>query len=338
MKKKALLCVLLCVASTTCNAADSSSCDDALVQQTSVNNESERMTFSYLSLVSKENYETAKKGASAALGNLFSGSYSDFEKKRSSLFEKQGYAATHDQAREEFKSYLSETQLAGWLECKTKLAPEQLIVYYKNVDPESATLVIRWQSGAAGPLKDINVAVDPSEAEPDNLKALTTLAGQFETPIRRAKVGAAVRGSIVGTAGINLTTFSESFYIPPLVTEAKKEVIPTMYRVPLDGEVRASIAYWAHGHAHQRFECLPTIENMQLIVISEHEKNLGNTRNFSRCLGPASGGTFCDSGGEGCADVIIDKGCWINKDWLSWYQLTQSNLGLPYSQNAVCGY
>lgn len=316
------------------SAADG--CDSVLLQQAAAVKEDQSLLMAYLNLVSSENYENVKKNASALVPGYFDGSYSSFNAKRSKLYTDQRYSLSIENSRDEFKSYLTPDQVSGWIECKRQSNVQQLIVYYKDVDAIGATLVVQWNGGAAGALNKLRVTLSPGATSLSELESLTSLSGTYQTPIARPSANAALRGTVSGEAGPAHVAFSESFYLPPFKNETK-EAPPPRYVVDQRGVTRSSIGYWAGGKRSARFECITVPDNMELIVISDHQKWFGKTRAYSRCLGPARGGSFCDSAGEGCADVIIDEGCIVNKDWLNWYRAKEASLGVKATDHAICG-
>jgi hypothetical protein len=323
------------IAPSAVAAAGSDSCDSVLLQQTALVSDKQSLLLSYLNLVNNENYESAKRSASAFVPGYFDGSYESLKAKRSKLYAEQRYALSTESSRDEFKSYLNPEQISGWVDCKKQSSVEQLIVYYKDVDAAGATLAVLWNGGAAGALRKLRLRLLPSTTSVDELESLPSLVGTYQVPIARPSTGAPLRGTVSGVAGAANMSFSESFYLPPF-NGAVKDVSPPRYVVDLRGVTRSSIAYWANGTKSERFECIAVPENMELLVTAEHQKSFGKTRAYSRCLGAASGGTFCDSAGEACEDIIIDEGCIVNKDWLNWYRAKESALGLKPTDHAAC--
>lgn len=92
-----------------------------------------------------------------------------------------------------------------------------------------------------------------------------------------------------------------------------------------------TIGYWAKGHEHQVFDCVPPIENKagytlygaelseemdgsKLNKLSEEERIRYHS---SLKLCHAHG--WCDSAGEFCHWKDRTKGCYVNTEWYNWY-------------------
>lgn len=103
-------------------------------------------------------------------------------------------------------------------------------------------------------------------------------------------------------------------------------------------ESAVTVAYWAKGHAHQVFNCVPPIENKEGYTIfgadlSEDRSIVKNTivgRSpslemhaphdihyiYYRTCHPNG---YCDSKGEHCMRRDRAKGCYVNTEWYNWY-------------------
>src|SRR5262245_12656011 len=106
---------------------------------------------------------------------------------------------------------------------------------------------------------------------------------------------------------------------------------PERLIVPLDGKASRSIATWAGGTLSKSWDCIPVPVGFDLVIVKDHRVNLGKRR--GQCVGA---GPYCDSTSEYCVDVIVDRGCLVNKEWHAWYKAAARRIGAPYSKSAVC--
>jgi hypothetical protein len=311
-------------------SAESNSCDAVLVQQSSNLKENNDAFLSWLQIVDQENYSKAKTTASASgitSYGMFDGDYSNFKEQRSKYFSHSHYVQTVSNARESFKAYLSPEQVAAWVACKH--GAQELVVYYKDVDQQGATLVLEWNPGpAVGELTSIHSSF-PLGVSAD-LSTLHSLNGIREFPIRRSPTGAAIRGTIAGKAGANKSDYSGSVYIPKF-DDSDGGTGPDRLLVSQANVVRESIAYWAKGRFSASWTCIRVPEGYDLVVAEEKRRDLGIHR--GACV---PGPPFCDSLHEGCSDMVIVKGCLVSTRWHNWYKATALKSGVPYSKYAVC--
>ena len=313
------------------NAAESAACDSVLVQQSANLKENNSAFLSWLQIIDEATYNRAQTDAAASgltAYGMFEGDYKTFSEKRRRYLSTNNYVQTRNNAREEFKSYLTTDQISAWVKCKQDHL--ELVLYYKDVDQQGATLVLDWTPpGAVGELNSIRIEFPDGKPSPA-LAALHSLNGIREFPISRKPVGASIRGSVGGRAGINHSDYSASVYIPKFDSD-KSTIAPERLIVSQAGQVRESTAYWASGKGKASWICIKVPDGFDLVVAEDYPRNLGQHR--GACV---PGKPYCDSLHEGCTDTVIKRGCFVNRKWHEWYKANAARLGIPYSKATVC--
>jgi hypothetical protein len=140
----------------------SSECDAALVKQSIVSSEGRlSIDYSWMKLVTKDNYESVKDSASAVVPGYFDGDYDHFSEKResNSSYEKLSYSL--DEARSSFMAYFQKEAYQAWSDCMVNKGRDRLIVGAYDASAESAVIVIRWEplENTLGPLVRLRVTV-----------------------------------------------------------------------------------------------------------------------------------------------------------------------------------
>lgn len=209
------ICMLLLLGfiSSSIYAADNQQgCDKVLITQTISSTEDSSSELAWLHLISESNYEDAGRNAKAKYKSLFSGTYSDFNKKRREFFEQKQYKLSKSDSRNVYKSFLSDTQVESWRECMLRERVE-LFSYFKNIDDNGATLVVTWNVPIyVGRLKRIRKELSGGTSA--QLSSLRSLQGERSFIIKRETLKESVRGVISGKAGVITTDFTTDFYLP----------------------------------------------------------------------------------------------------------------------------
>lgn len=329
--------LFLFILNTVSALAAADTCDAILSNQINFSKEASSLDISMLNIVNEENFsEIKRKAEGSAYGNLFSGSYEDFTKKRALLYTKMHFSYTTAQSREIFKSSLSDTQISAWSECMHQ--NNKIAIYYKDVTNDSATLVVEWFAPSEiGPLKDTHIQI-VNAASRKNLNDLKTFQGTRRIIIEREDANLPIRGLIEGRAGISRRFYSADFFIAPqseLTSPSNVQVLeatePQKLVVQSNGLVLRSIAWWAHWRRNQSWDCIAPQPGMKLVSGATTTRNLGHKK--GQCVGE---GSYCDSTGEYCQDIVITSGCYINADWLDWYNELISSKRLAFSVEQVC--
>jgi hypothetical protein len=330
----ASLVALTCALSAP--TANANECDAALVPLYESARSDQRYIHSWLQLITESNYLLAKKSASAsgllASGGMFEGDYSSFtEKRRQYLSQNQGLVATQD-SRETFKTYLLPEQLGAWAECKGRLS--EVAAFYRNVDEKSATIVVQWKApDAVGRLT--NVSFDLTGAKvTQQMRQTRTLNGTKSFIVKR-DANEPIRGTITAIGGANRKDVSADIYIPSFVKASIEDKIspaPEHLVVPIDGRIRKSIATWSRGRHQAEWACFEAPEGFDMVVVAEKSVNIGKRR--GACVGREA--AFCDSTTEYCVEVIVTKGCFVNKAWHDWYKVNARRIGIPITNEAAC--
>jgi hypothetical protein len=205
-------------------SANSGKCDSILIQQTSSVSLSQNSKLSYLKIVTRENYEEAKRGAQGqAYANLFSGSYDEFIVKRQRFFTSTSYQRSLSLAREEFKSFLNEGQISGWVACMQ--SNNEMYSHFKDVDTENATLVIGWEAPASlGALSNVEFRLQYGSTK-DSVSQ-DNFAGEEPLIIERDSTNHTIRGHIKGKLPSGFSK-QANFFLPPL-----PEIEPPIFNPP----------------------------------------------------------------------------------------------------------
>jgi hypothetical protein len=319
-----LAAIAVTVLGSPANAQDP--CDAVLVNQVSFLAAQDKQSESWLRIVDESSYSAAKqKGSASIYGNWFSGDYQNFKTKRDRYFSQSAGSVSRESAVEEFKSYLSESQVQAWLACKGTAAT--ITTHYKDVDAVGATIVIKWPAGTAiGPLREprfqlIGVTEAPRFSS-------STFAGETSFLVERRTADTPIRGSVSGIAGFDGRAFQATIYIPPY--REPTNVKPPLKEVTsLRNVIVRSTAYWGNGSAG--WDCEKATADKELIVISSRDNNIGRRR--GRCVGR---GSFCNSHNEYCVETVATAGCYVNRRWLDWYRGQLEALGEAYRRESVC--
>lgn len=335
-----VLLVLASVCGVAC-AEQADPCDSVLVNQFVSTSATSNSLYAWLKLIDSTTYDEARHSAKGqAYENLFSGSYDDFTKKMSAYRSTDAGIATHSDAREAFKSYLSPEQVSAWRDCK--LGHLELIASYDKIDESGAILTLIWSppgdlSGAIGPLKITQVNFARGTA-PQDLRSLKEVNGSVSFVLTRPSSGAAIRGAITGVTERNNKSYAAGVYIPAVI---KIVAVPEPQRGYQDkkGEVVTSFAYWNNGAANKSFDCIAPQSGKVLIVASTTDVNRGMNRQ-GHSKGPPGcvpwAQHWCQTLGEFCIDRHIQEGCLVNDVWDRWWKDKLEKSGLPYSKAAAC--
>lgn len=192
------------------------SCDSVLVQQTTNWKDSSRAYLSWVLLITRSNYDEMKKSAQTSADTaygFFDGDYDKFQVKVQEYFLKHELVQSASHAREEYKSFLTDAQVAAWKSCI--LGQHEIAVTYKNVDESSATITLEWDgSTGIGPLRSVSTDFESGTPQAA-LKQIPTLDGTRTFNVRRSPKTGDVRGVISGKAGSYNKDYSADIYVAP---------------------------------------------------------------------------------------------------------------------------
>lgn len=317
-------------AAVLCGTAEAADCDSVLIPQISNLSENSRASLSWLALVDRNNYAQAQQSASAMgvfAGGMFQGNYDNFSARRSRHFSQNSYSSNVEQAREEFKSNFSRDQLEAWVGCMR--AANSLIITYDQVDANGAMINVEWKaSPLVGPLSHYNFRVESGVVR--NPRSPAVLNGMAQYYIRRpSDASSPIRAIASGVSGVNNQRFAASVYVAPIPTA--QEIVPERLVVSLNNRVLRSIARWGRGTRQASWECIQADSGFDMVVISTSQRILGRRR--GACVGR---GSYCNSQGEGCIDIVIASGCLVSTRWHAWYRSRLERERLPYTTAGAC--
>lgn len=307
-------------------SAQTDNCDGVLINQISYLRASDRHSESWLRIIDENSYSAAKQKAGASIySGWFSGSYSNFNTKRNQYFSQTGSTMSRETAFEEYKSYLSESQVQAWVACKGGAAG--IAAHYRDVDSIGATIVLNWQAGSGiGPLRNVRFELIGVTKQPE--MSTTQLLGEESFLVERRSADTPIRGKITGVAGWDNKNYQATIYIPAYQVQ-------TVVRPPLKivtsvaNVIVKSTARWGNGS--RSWNCEASNAERELIVIGTQDRNIGRRR--GRCVGQ---GSYCNSHNEYCFETIATAGCYVSRRWLDWYKGQLEAIGEPYQRNRVC--
>ncbi|MFV3372477.1 hypothetical protein ACNFH5_30275 [Pseudomonas sp. NY15435] len=302
----------------------------------------------FLNLVTEENYNQAKQGGSVKYGSMFGADYSSFNESRRKFFNENRYNLSVKDSREVYRSYLSDAQIAAWSDCKRAAA--QPIVRYQRTGDEVTGVEIEWSPHEPlGTLfLDEKVMIFNAVDQP----TLKELNGKRGFTLRHADPSKPIAGSINGHTGEKWFWLFKSnnwrdrtvYVYVPARPRLGPEAGPKKFVVPIPkGQVKTSWAYW-QGRAwpaepksgeifRTSWECISAPVNMTLVVVGDLvPRHLGARKGY--CV---QGAEYCThSGAEYCTDLTIEEGCYVNTNWVDWYDMTMRRLGMRRSNEQMC--
>ena len=177
-----------------------------------------------LQLIEKSNYDSAKTKIGAAIPDMFSGDYDNFETSRANEFSRLNLNISDDEAL----SALHVTGYAGatsaWQQCMSKNRKELFTVVVGNISDLIFDVQIYWEppTGNTGsPLKNVQiwlsgeggvVTIENADRLPRELKP-----GKDVIQVRRSSNKTIVRGYVKGDLGTSVC--SSIIYVPKFVAD-----------------------------------------------------------------------------------------------------------------------
>lgn len=223
---KRLLSLIFSAALSSFGSAQASDCDAVLIPQISTVESDSKYDLNWLNIINQSSYDTAKSSAGASYyGDLFKADYNSFKINRSSLFKQKNFNSSESASLETFKQSLSEAQISGWVKCKVQA--NEIAIRYKNVSPNSATIVITWKpADALGKLDNLSLTVTGGKVLGLATGNSSDLLGEQTFIVSRDVPDGEVHGIFSGRATSIGQNYTADFYIPKPVRTGRCRSAP----------------------------------------------------------------------------------------------------------------
>ena len=247
------------------NAADT--CAKVLSSTTkavTIKSLSKRAQMAWMKSVDSSTFDQSRSALNLIIPDLGDGSFSDFDEKRKSHFQKENYESNNFEAAQEFISE-SKDAIQAWSKCMMDHAGG-LFTYVKDLDEEGGTIVLTWKRPEG--VGDITtVSIETTGIQDGNFKNLSKIdEGDVAFILRRIEKNRAMRGVVnARTGGPHPSSKTVLVYVPSKVPDPHVLHISEAYLYGNDGQTRvtalAAVRQQCEGKAECTFSPLTLIRN-----------------------------------------------------------------------------
>ncbi len=203
--------------------ASTEQCDTVLIPSTFNESISDVQEAAFYEIISsQEEYDKAKSSGFEGAFKLISASLSfeDYQNRRKQFFQQTNWATSSDHARRTVTSALSPEVVQAWSNCMANQQSQGVMVYAKDLTPDSLVVHIRWTSltGQTGHLPIGAIQISGSSTTEEDISKLLPKeflsSADFEIIFDR-------KDTSEFRFVLNVGGTSDSIYIPPFIDPPK---------------------------------------------------------------------------------------------------------------------